>query len=179
MTDVTLIRPHVNPNEEFDARHEASMDFFSTARDPKPQDWGICLGGDATAAIGGQMMMFNWFESRGALLTAVNEHLVYTFLPPQGYDLDAAARRVTDALASFAAHQDTHRLAEDLRNALRSHVRIDWIGSVGQLMTDDDEFTRSVRADFINTEDATGADAIVLVRESEFRDFLSSWMSGS
>lgn len=179
MTDVTLIRPHVNPNQDFDKRHLASMDFFSTGRSPEAEDWGLCLGGDATAQIGGQMMLFNWFESRGTLLAAVNEHLIYTFLPPQSYDLDAAQRRVTNALAAFAGHGGTIRLAEDIRNALRTHVRIDWIGPVGELMTDDGEFARSVRADFLDQEGTAGASAIDPAQEAEFRDFLSSWMSGA
>jgi hypothetical protein len=109
----------------------------------------------------------------------VNEHLVYTFLPPQGYDLAAARRRVTDALAAFAAHDETGRLAEDLHNALKSHIRIDWIGPVSQLMTGDGEFARSVRADFLDLEEASSADAIGAAQEAEFRDFLSSWMCGA
>ena len=179
MTEVTLIRPHVNPDEDFDTRHQASAAFFSTERSPQPEDWGLCLGGDASAEIGGQLMMFNWFESRGALLAAVNDHLVYTFLAPQGYGLAAARRRVTDALAAFAAHNETGHLAEDLRNALKSHIRIDWIGPVSQLMTGDDEFARSVRADFLKLEDSSSADAIGATQQTEFRDFLSSWMSGA
>jgi len=178
MTDVTLIRPHVNPSDDFDERHQATMEVFNTERAPQLGDWGICLGGDASAAIGGQMMVFSWFESRDALLAAVNEHLIYTFLPPQRYDLSAAQRRLTDALIAFSAHDDALRLAEDIRNSLRSHVRIDWIGPVSQLMTGDDEFARSVRADFLELEDVTSAAEIDEAQEAEFRDFLSCWISG-
>ena len=95
------------------------------------------------------------------------------------YNLDAAQRRVTNALAAFAGHGGTIRLAEDIRNALRTHVRIDWIGPVGELMTDDGEFARSVRADFLDQEGTAGASAIDPAQEAEFRDFLSSWMSGA
>ncbi|WP_439604995.1 hypothetical protein [Shinella sp.] len=178
MTDVHLIRPHVNPNEDFDARHEASSGFFSTEREPEPKDWGICLGGDATSQIGGQMMVFNWFENVGALLKAIEEHLVYAFLPPQGYDLAAAQRRVSESVTAFALHQDVDRLAADLRAALGTHIRIDWVGAVSQLMTDDTEFARSVRADFLDLEDTAKAGAIPTAKEPEFRDFLSRWMSG-
>lgn len=179
MTDVHLIRPHVNPNEDFDARHEASTGVFSLERHPEPEDWGICVGGDAPAQIGGQMMVFNWLESRGALLNAVEEHLVYAFLPPEGYDLAAAQRRVSEDVAAFAIHHDSVRLAADLRAALRTHIRIDWVGALSQLMTDDTEFARSVRADFLDLEDTAKAGAIPTAKEPEFRDFLSRWMSGA
>jgi len=179
MNDAILIRPYASPDEDFDSRHQASMEVFSTEQAAEPEGWGICLGGDATAQIGGQMMVFNWFESRGTLLSAISEHLVYTFLPPQGYDLSAARRRVASAVAAFTAHSDPKRLAEDLCNALRSHVRIDWIGPVSLMMTSDDDFARRVRADFLDLQDTAGVEAIDPAQESEFRDFLSSWISGT
>lgn len=178
MSEVTMFHNYGALSEEFRKRNEEAGIVIVSGSRPNRQDWGICMGGGASAEIGGQLMMFSWFPDRDALVSALRSHLVFCFNPHDGFDLAAGQRRVEQALDAFVQHGDSNRLTDDLQAGLRIHIRIDWVGSFSELAQGDTEFARDLRADFLDDED--GQDRSLT--EAEFEDFaafLEGWMVGS
>lgn len=176
MNEVILIRQYVNPGEDFESRHQAASEIFNTERTPQVGDWGICLCGDAPAGIGGQILVFNWFESQTELLAAISEHLVFTYLPPEHYDLVSAQAKIGDAISAYSAHDDALQLGRDLTNLLRTHIRVEWIGNFDQLMTSNDDFARGIRAQFFEEDDFDAVASVGSESAIQFREFISSWI---
>ncbi len=166
----------LSPEDLEDIRREKATEAFSSLPEPKPHSWGICLGGDAPAVIGGQFMMFLWWDARHQMIATLREHLVPWFLPLCGFDMEAAEADTATLLDAFAEHGDAERLRADLGSRLVGHVRIDWIGPLAALATGDTAFARDIRADFRAEDD--GLTGIADADLPTFARFLGEWTQG-
>ncbi len=178
MSEVVSFRSYRMPNAAFEQVVEEAGDVLQTGGRPDLKSWGIGLGGDAAAEIGGQLMMFSWHPDREALIEALRTYLLYSAMPPVGYDLAAAQTRIDASLDSYAAHGDAQQLTTDLRDALRTHIRVDWAGSIEELSSGDTPFALNIRSAFLEAEE----DIVRSLDEAEiddFIDFLDGWMAGS
>lgn len=178
MNNLTMFHSYGSPSEDFLTRQDEAAEVMPAGLKPNPSDWGICMGGGASAEIGGQLMMFHWLPDRESLVAALSKYLVYSYNPHDNFDITAAQARVDIALAAFEKHNDTQMLTEDLRTSVHVHVRVDWVGPVKELAVLDSEFAKDIRSDYFDATD-NECHALTDNELEQLCDFLDGWMSGS
>ena len=132
---------------DYDERREAAQDACaeSSGRDPREHPFGFFAYGDAPGGIGGGTGVFQWYDSRDALLTDIASHITYANPGPSSSDVTQVDAAVKKAVAEFSkTDQPLQNLIVILNPILRRYSQFEWIGTFDSLKSADGEFETRV-----------------------------------
>jgi hypothetical protein len=165
--------------DEYARRAEAAGQLCeaSSSRTPRANSFGFFAYGDAPAAIGGGLGVFQWFPSRKALLDYLGDHLTYQNLGQSGTDPFATHAAVKNAVNKFRRLDAPLKLLiPKLNPLLLTYSQIRWIGTLGDLKKGNTKYERGLRNKF---RESLGSKAGTRpIQQSEiaaFRQFLSEY----
>ena len=133
--------------------------------------WGFFSYPDGPPALGGGMVFPTWLESRDDALDFIAETLPFH---PAGFDSVTIAQRVrvlVDRIKS--GDMDEAAGVAALNEVLKGLSQITFFGPLASLMEGNGDFSRSIRADFLDVEN--GATAIPPEQRTEFKDWLLAY----
>jgi len=141
---------------------------------PLPDDaWGFFSYPDGPPALGGGQISTTWLENRNEALAFIAD--VLPFHPPGMASTEVAqrVRQVIDQMKSGDLNDQVgvHQLNEHLAGL----SQITFFGSLQSLVSDNDVFCSSVRADFLDVAEGQAVPAVPAERLNEFKDWLLNY----
>ncbi len=163
--------------EEYDQRVGEAREAGERAYELKSRRpcWGLFSYGDAPGGMAGSGVgIFQWFETKTAMLEYVGHHLTFSSAGPSDVDpgrVADEARTLVETVGPESNPEVLEATRLELNKILRDFSQVEWWGSFEDLLQGNHPYAKEVRVWFRDRSDKEEKAADRPIGESEVADF--------